>query len=679
MGLIFSKHRLPQTYPTASKESFQTWCGMSNNFYLDNDDLRFNLEHQDWDTMFPFVEPDTNDPDAPRSVDEAKTLYHDFSRSLGEYIAEKINPHVHKLDEEHPSLENGEMKDAPTMNSFIKGLAEMGAMAMPFSRHVGGFNMPWVVANVVTEMCARADVSLMTYYGFFSGIGLAFQFYALEEGEFKAENGKLTWTRFDEQMRDLAEGKTSGAMCLTEPQAGSDLAQIGTTAKKEADGYWYLNGQKIWITCGHGEHHLVLARSENPKTHPGLKGLSLFYVPAHVTKDGKKVRNFTIGGQEKKMGQHSSVTVTLNYDNTRAELVGQRGHGFRNMALIMNDARILVGFEGIGLCEKALRQARDFALDRKTMGRTIIHHEMIAEYIDEMEVENKALRALGFHACFQEEMANRIKAHLRINKNIKAEDKKNLESRLKDHKWKARLATPLLKYCAAENAVRYARMNMQILGGVGYMKEYYAEKLMRDSLIMPIYEGTSQIQALMVLKDHLQHAMRNPAHFFSKLAQAKVQTLSAKTPEERSLARLKSIYYSTVQTILTRMVVEKFGGLKDKPLADWKSAFLESWDPRTDFSFGLLHAERFTLLTSRLWMARILVKQALSLKNSELKHERLLLAARFMERAEPKMRSLLAEIEASRTSIFRTALLHQHGNAPKLDDHHEDNGAHLAN
>ncbi|HXW53466.1 MAG TPA: acyl-CoA dehydrogenase family protein, partial [Myxococcota bacterium] len=224
------------------------------------------------------------------------------------------------------------------------------------------------------------------------------------------------------------------------------------------------------------------------------------------------------------------------------------------------------------------------------------------------------------------------------------------------HKWQARLATPLVKYCAAENAVRFARMNMQILGGVGYMTEYQAERLMRDSLIMPIYEGTSQIQALMVLKDHLQHAMRNPAQFFSKLASAKVQTLSAKLPEERALARLKSLYYSAVQTILTRMVVDKFGGLKDKPLLDWKAAFLKTWDPRSDFSFGLLHAERFTIITARLWMARVLVKQALRLDDEDQKKARLNLASRFMERAEPKMRGILYEIEASKSSIFRTAL-----------------------
>ena len=168
------------------------------------------------------------------------------------------------------------------------------------------------------------------------------------------------------------------------------------------------------------------------------------------------------------------------------------------------------------------------------MGKKIADHEMIADYLDEMDLENKALRALAFNAGFHEEMANRLKSMMRMDKPRNKEQSKTREAEYKEHKWLARLATPFVKYCASENAVRFARMNMQIMGGVGYMKEYGAEKLMRDSLILPIYEGTSQIQALMVLKDHLQHAMRNPGQIVSKMAQAKVQTLSAKTRHRKA-------------------------------------------------------------------------------------------------------------------------------------------------
>src|SRR5690606_2000864 len=152
--------------------------------------------------------------DAPKSVIESTVIYHEFLSSLGEYIALKIDPKVHLLDEQHTTLNDGEMIDAPIMQEFINDFASMGAMALQFSRHVGGYSLPWMVSNVVTEMCARADVSLMTYYSFFSSIGLAFQFFALEEGNFKADKYILS-TRFDSQMRDLSSGKTSGAMCLT--------------------------------------------------------------------------------------------------------------------------------------------------------------------------------------------------------------------------------------------------------------------------------------------------------------------------------------------------------------------------------------------------------------------------------------------------------------------------------
>lgn len=640
---------------------------MAKNFFLDNEDLKFQLDNLDWDRLFPLVEPDTSDPEAPKNAQEARVLYEEFLRSLGEFIAEKIDPKTHLLDEQHPTLKDGEMHDPPIMKEFMKGLVEMGATALPFPRHVGGFNMPWTVTNMVTEMVARADVSLMTYYSFFSGFGMVFQIFALEEGSFKAEKRKIISTRFDEQMRDVCQGKTSGAMCLTEPQAGSDLGQISTQAVKDKDGYWYLTGQKIWITCGHGEHHLVLARSESKKTHPGMKGLSLFYVPAHIEKDGKKVRNFEIGGQEKKMGQHSLATVTLNYDNSRGELVGKRGDGFRNMALVMNDARLTVGFEGIGLCEKAMRQAKEFAEERVTMGKKIAQHEMIADYLDEMEVENKALRALAFDASFHEEMCNRLHSRLLVE-NLSKEMKETLEAEHKFHKWQARLSTPMVKYMASENAVRFARTNMQILGGVGYMKEYGAEKLMRDSLIMPVYEGTSQIQALLILKDHLQQTLKNPAKFVSKMATAKVHTLSAKTPEEKMLARLKTIYFGALQSIMTRMMADKFGGLKEKAFTDWKDQFLSSWDPKTDFSFGLLHAERFTLIASRLWMAKILVKQALKIEDKDVRTQRLELASRFMERAEPKMRGLLGEIDASKSSMFRSHLGAHEKKSEKIEE-----------
>ena len=142
---------------------------MSKNFYLDNEDLKLNFLNQNWAELFPLIEPDTKDTNAPRNAEEALVLYEEFLISLGQFIAEEIDPKAHLLDSQHPTLIDGEMIDAEVMREFIVGLKDMGAMALPFSRHVDGFNLPWSVANIVCEMLARADVSLMTYYGFFSG------------------------------------------------------------------------------------------------------------------------------------------------------------------------------------------------------------------------------------------------------------------------------------------------------------------------------------------------------------------------------------------------------------------------------------------------------------------------------------------------------------------------------
>lgn len=627
----------------------------SRNFYLDNPDLQFQVENIDLDQLWPLLEMDPSHPDALKSAQEAREQYRELLENLGEYIAQQIAPFAHELDEQKPTLKDGEVQDAPRMRAFIDGLREMGATGLPLPRHVGGLNVPWVISSAYSEMLARADVSLMTYQNFFAGIGLALQLYAFEEGSITIEDGKVTGTRFDEQMRTMASGETCGSMVLTEPQAGSDLSQIHAKAELSEDGKWRITGQKIWITCGHGEHQLVLARSEDPKTHPDLKGLSLFYVPAHKTVNGQKMRNVEIGGLEKKMGQNSSVTVTLNYDNSEAELIGQRGHGFRYMLLLMNNARLLVGVEGLGICEAAHRMAQAYAKERVTMGKPIEKHEMIAEYLDDMELMIKGLRALNFDAAFHEELASRKRVLLKVRPPQAEEQRADLEREIRMHKRKARMSTPLVKYLGGELAVDMARMTMQIMGGVGYMKEYKAEKLLRDALVLPIYEGTSQIQSLMALKDHLQHAMRNPMQFLDG-AKMRLAAITSSDKLEASLARLKAHYFSAVNVIIKQIVIDKFGDLKGKPILSWKSSFLKDWDPKRDFSFGMLHAERFTKIAAYVAIAKVLVKQAKATKKERIKAERLLLAERFIEMCEPKCRGLLLEIEAKRPIFYDKTL-----------------------
>jgi alkylation response protein AidB-like acyl-CoA dehydrogenase len=628
--------------------------GVSKNFFLDNPDLRFQIESLPWEDIAPYIAPFPAEQDAIKSRGaELREQAKEFLTTLGEYIATQIAPYAKELDEQHPREDAGEVYDAPRMKKIVEGFGQLGAPALCLPAHCGGMDAPWLMVAIIMELLARADTSVATFFGFHDGPAHTLLTQALEDGEFEHEDGVLTKTPWDDIVRGIAERGEFGAMVLTEPGAGSDLAVIATKATLAADDTWRINGSKIWITCGHGEHLLVLARSEEKGASPGLKGLSLFYVPAHVTKDGKRVRNVELGTIEKKMGQSSLVTATLNFNDSEARLVGQRGHGFRLMLLFMNSARLAVGFEGIGICEAALRMAVDFAKERVTMGKPIIEHEMIADFIDDMESSIAAMRALAYRASIDEELASRISYFLKVKPPQNEKERMALEKKAKQKKRDARIKTPLVKYLGSEEGVRMTRLAMQIMGGVGYMKEYGAEKLLRDSLIGPIYEGTSQIQSLMVLKDHLQRAMRNPALFLAAHAKAKLETVHSLDSVHAAYARIKSIYFSAVQTILTQMVVDKFGDLKGQPLLHFKPAFLASWNPKKDFSFGLLHAERFTKIAAMRAASKELVRQADAKKGESEYAFRRQVAERYMNRSEPRMRGLLLEIEHTRTSIFR--------------------------
>lgn len=629
---------------------------MSSNFFTDNDDLKFQLSRIDWATLVPLVEGPFQDDDGFKDPKEAESFYLELLEALGEFAAKEVAPHWRELDEQHPEIKDGEVEDPPRMAKIMAGLRELGAMGLALPRRLGGLNAPLLVSTSFYEVLGRADVSCMSHYGFHGGIAQAMLLYSLDEGSVEMDGGKIVKTRFDEQVAKMASGEEWGAMVLTEPGAGSDLAEIRSTAKLRDDGKWLISGQKIFITSGHGEHHIVLARSEDPQTHPGLKGLSLFYVPAHIEKDGQRARNFEIGGIEKKMGQHSAVAATINYDDSVGELIGTRGHGFLGMLLLMNNARIAVGFESLAIMEASYRLAAQYAEDRVTMGKSIAKHEMIADYLDEMEVTIRGLRAICFEAAFCEEVGHRMKTMLKMTPPASDEERKEKERAVRRYKRRARHLTPLIKYIGGEEAARFSRMAMQIAGGIGYITEFGAEKLHRDSLVLPVYEGTSQIQALMALKDNLQAVMRNPGRFFGEMATARLDAVRARDPLDRGLARMRTLSHSAMQTILTRIAADKLGDLTGLPVLEWKGAFMRDWDPKKDFGFGLLHAERLTKILCDVAIAEALVRQAHEVKDTEHEEERRDLALQWIERTEPRARGVLGEIEATSGSLVARLL-----------------------
>lgn len=622
------------------------------NFFDDNDDLRWYFDRGiDWDALVrasermpldgPYAPPD---PDAPRSLEEAVELYREIARTVGAFAADEVAPYAAEIDRAGVIFEHGEARFPPRLEAITRGLAAMDLHGLCLPRELGGTNAPTALSYLTSELIARADVSVMAHHGFHGGIALAMLLFSIREGTTRFDDrGRIVSTRFEREIREIAAGKAWGCMDITEPDAGSDMASLRTRATLGADGIWRVSGQKIFITSGHGKYHFVIARTEDAARSDdpmaGLAGLSMFLVPAYEDlPDGSRRRFVQIDRIEEKLGHHASVTAALTFDEAPAHLVGRRGQGFPLMLVLMNGARIGVGFECIGLAEAALRLAEGYARERRSMGKTIDRHEMIADFLDEMRSDVRCLRALAVHAMFHEELAQKLELHLHVQPAIAGNERRDLERRIRRHKREARRATPLLKYLAAEKAVEMARRCIQIHGGVGYTQDYGAEKLLRDALVMPIYEGTSQIQCLMAMKDTLGGVLTAPRRFFARVADARMRSLSARDGLDRKVARLQVLEAEAVQALLLTTTGDKLRSLRDRPIAEWIPALSKNWNPKRDFAFALLHAERLTRILADVAIAEILSQQRI------VDPARACLLETHLERAEPRCRFLLDEI-----------------------------------
>jgi 3-(methylthio)propanoyl-CoA dehydrogenase len=617
------------------------------NFFTDNQDLRFHFEEAvEWAPLVEITELGFRNEDGFKTADEAVAFYREAIESVGELAATQIAPRVPLLDREGVRLEGGEPAEQPALKAIFEAInaAELHRMCLP--REVGGLNIPLLVYFLSGEMIARADVSVMTHHSFHGGMAMAMLAFSIHEGTTTFDGSRLLSTRFSKYIEEIARGDAWGCMDITEPNAGSDMAALRTRAEVGPDGRFYLTGQKIFITSGHGKYHFVIARTEDAKDpedpFSGLGGLSMFLVKAYEDRpDGTRERFVTIDRIEEKLGHHGSVTAALSFDRVPAELIGKRGEGFKYMLMLMNNARIGVGFESIGLAENAYRVALAYAQERHSMGKPIAQHEMIADMLDEMQTDIQALRALAVDAAWCEEISQK-----RVIFGKFAGGNSGSDRELQRLRARSRRLTPLLKYLAAEKAVEIARRAIQIHGGVGYTKDYGVEKLLRDAVVMPIYEGTSQIQALMVMKDTLTGAIKRPSEFLSRIAETRLAAMRAPDALDRRVARIQALSLSAQQHLLTRTAAGKLRALSDLPLSNWRSALKKGWDPKRDFSLAMLHAERLTRLCADEAIAEILVAQA---KKHPARRE---LAERFLDRAELRARAVHEEITTTGSRIL---------------------------
>jgi 3-(methylthio)propanoyl-CoA dehydrogenase len=616
------------------------------NYFKDNEDLQFYFERGlDWGPLVEATERGFADEDGFSSTAEAIEFYREIAEMVGEFVAEEVGAHAAEIDREGVRFERGEASFPPRLEGIFRKVKELDLHGMCLPRELGGMNASTLLYHITSELFARGDVSVMAHQGFHGGIAMALLVFSIMEGtsEIDPKTGRIVSTRFQEIIEEIVRGDAWGCMDITEPDAGSDMAQLRTRGEQDEDGNWHVTGEKIFITSGHGKYHFVIARTEQAgdpdDPMAGLAGLSMFLVPTYEDlPDGSRRWLARIDRVEEKLGHHGSVTAAILFDRTPAHLIGRRGEGFKYMLTLMNNARLGVGFESIGLCEAAYRLARDYAAGRPSMGKTIDRHELIADYLDEMATDIQGLRALAMEGAVHEELSIKTQLRQRALGDRDELEARRLERERDHHKGRARRFTPLLKYLAAEKAVEAARRCVQIHGGNGYMKEYGAEKLLRDAVVMPIYEGTSQIQALMAMKDTLSSVFKNPQAFVKRIAQARWRALSARDPLERRLAKIQQISLSVQQHLITRTATDKVRSLQGMPLSEWPDAFRKNWDPKRDFAYALLHAERLTRILADEAIGEVLFEQA------QRHPDRRELCERYLERAEPRCRFLAEEI-----------------------------------
>jgi alkylation response protein AidB-like acyl-CoA dehydrogenase len=449
--------------------------------YLGDVVLLYIRELIDWDSYFSWRKGDQGDLELERAA------LQEVLETAAAICAEQ-EPKLREGWEQSARLEDGEVVYPPHIAETLEKLREAGLVSFGVREEYGGFGLPSFVTNVILQMVSRADAGLMTILGLQAGVAEDIQRYGSPELK------QAFLPRF-------ASGEVMGAMDLTEPQAGSDLGAIQTRATTQA-GRYFIDGNKIFITNGGCEIHLVLARDDETfdQSKGTTKGLSLYLVPRTLPSgDRNGVR---ITRLEHKLGIHGSPTAAIHFDHAEGYLVGSRGDGFKAMLSLMNNARLGVAAQGVGIAEAALGTALQYARDRVQFGVPIAEQPLMKDRLAKMTLELEGSRALLYRACALVDQNEAIAAALERDEDGRSEaERAELQKRHERNETRIRLLTPLAKYMGTEAADSISRDAIQIHGGLGFMAESEVGKLHNDAIITTIYEGTSEIQVSFALKE----------------------------------------------------------------------------------------------------------------------------------------------------------------------------------
>lgn len=405
----------------------------------------------------------------------------------GAKLAENVLHPLNRIGDEEGCTrhEDGSVTTPKGFKAAYDQYREGGWMGLAVPAEYGGQGLPYTVHSAIGEYMSSANMALMMYPGLTQGAVAAILAHGSDEQK-------------ETYLPKMVDGVWTGTMNLTEPHCGTDLGLLRTRAVPNGNGAYKISGQKIFISAG--EHdmaeniiHLVLARIEGAPE--GVKGISLFIVPKFkldaAGNPGEK-NGVSCGSIEEKMGIHGNATCVMNYDEAEGVLIGQENGGLKAMFVMMNEARLGVGLQGLSISEIAYQNAVVYAKDR-IQGRSlsgtkapekkadpIIVHPDIRRKLMTMRAINEAGRALILWTALKSDVAHR------------SEDEKAREE-AEDH---MSLMTPVIKGVLTDKGFDNAVMAQQVYGGHGYIEEWGMSQFVRDARIAQIYEGANGIQAL---------------------------------------------------------------------------------------------------------------------------------------------------------------------------------------
>ncbi|MDP9938688.1 acyl-CoA dehydrogenase C-terminal domain-containing protein [Ectopseudomonas alcaliphila] len=401
------------------------------------------------------------------------------------FAAGEVAPLNRNSDEEGCRLENGQVSTPKGFADAYRQYVDNGWASMTGPVEYGGQGFPQLVAFAFHEMLMGASLSFRVYSGLTEGAVLALHKHGSEALK-QAYLGKLV------------SGQWTGTMCLTEPQAGTDLALLRTRAEPQADGSYKVSGSKIFISGGEQDIseniiHLVLARL--PDAPAGVKGISLLLVPKFIaTADGTPGERNTLscGAIEHKMGIKGASTCVMNFDGATGWLVGEANQGLAYMFTMMNDARFQVGLQGLGIGEAAFQGALRYARER-LQSRGLAGVQAPDKAADPIIVHPDVRRMLLTQKTLVE--GSRMLAAYTARQLDLEHGAESAEARKAAGK-RAALLIPIVKAFFTDMGQEVASHGVQVYGGHGFIREWGMEQLMRDSRITQLYEGTNGIQAL---------------------------------------------------------------------------------------------------------------------------------------------------------------------------------------